>query len=722
MNQANEIISGTVERVIFQSADGGFAVFVLVTPSFSTTVRGHIPSVREGQEVDVEGAWTVHQKFGKQFFAERCLQRMPTSLSGLKKYLGSGVIKGIGKAYGEKLVDYFGDRILEIIENEPHRLHEVGGFGERRVAMIVESWKTQRATAQIMVFLQEKGASPAYAAKIYKQYGDSALNVLSDNPYRLANDVWGIGFSIADSIAQNLGFTRTDERRLHAGISFVFSAAAAQGHLYVEKSKLWEKACPMLELSEDEIPLLEKAYDILLAQGHVISLHDKEVEYRGLMAHYKTEKAVAENCTRLLSTPSPHRLDLEAMYNTLRIPRPTEIALNEDQQKGVMTALSHKVSIITGGPGTGKTTLVRKLLSLLEKENLNVKLCAPTGRASKRLMESTGHFALTIHRLLEFDPANKRFSKDEYNTLKVDVLIVDEVSMVDIFLAHSLLQALPSSAHLVMIGDSDQLPSVGPGNVLRDLLESKAIPSVRLTEIFRQAQSSLIIVNAHRINKGEFPLSPSASPETTPDFIFLKETEAQNIPTHLKRLFSGEIKRRGFSPLDVHVLAPMNRGIAGTQTLNLFLQSLIYPAERPSIAFRGTNFHPGDKVMQIRNNYDKNVFNGDIGFVKEVDTTEQMLIVEYGERPVEYEISELDELILAYATTIHKSQGSEYPVVIIPLFMQHFILLQRNLLYTALTRAQKLCILMGEPRAIAMAIKKVDATSRITFLQSMLSL
>ncbi len=570
-----------------------------------------------------------------------------------------------------------------------------------------------------MVFLQDKGASPAYAAKIYRQYGDSALNVLSANPYRLASEVWGIGFTIADSIAQNLGFTHTDERRLHAGISFVFSAAAAQGHLYVEKQKLWEKACPMLELSADEVPLLEKAYDILLAQGHVISLREGDLEYRGLVAHYKTEMSVAEHCNRLLRTPSQHLQDLESLYKKLRIPSAHELALNEDQQKGIMTALSHKISIITGGPGTGKTTLVKKLLSLLEQERLNFKLCAPTGRASKRLMESTGQFALTIHRLLEFDPATKSFSRNEYNTLKVDFLIVDEVSMVDIFLAHSLLQALPSSAHIVMIGDSDQLPSVGPGNVLRDFLESGAIPSVRLTEIFRQAQSSLIVVNAHRVNSGEFPLSASALPDSNPDFIFIKETEPQNISAHLKRLLEGEIKRRGFSPLDVHVLAPMNRGIAGTQTLNLFLQSLIYPESRPSIAFRGTEFHPGDKVMQIRNNYDKNVFNGDIGLIKAVETEGQMLTVGFGDRMVEYDLSDLDELVLAYATTIHKSQGSEYPVVIIPIFMQHFILLQRNLLYTALTRAQKLCILIGEPRAIAMAIKKEDATKRITFLKSM---
>jgi len=718
VEQQTEILSGAVERIIFQSADGDFVVFVLIASTLSTTVRGSLPTIREGQDIEVEGSWTTHPKFGKQFLATRCHQKIPTTLTGLTKYLASGVIRGIGEVYAEKLVQHFGDNILQIIEHEPHRLKEVGGFAEKRIALITESWKTQRATAQIMVFLQDKGVSPAYANKIFKYYGTSALSVLQENPYRLADEVWGIGFTTADAIAKNLGFTKADIRRLTAGISYVFSTASAQGHLYVERTKLWDKAAPILTLDAEEAPLFEQAFTLLLSQGKVVSIPFEGLEYRGLATNYETEQSLVEHLDRLLKTPSPKTFDNAQLYQELRAPKPGELDLHEGQQQGIMTALSNKVAIITGGPGTGKTTLVKKLISFLERERVTIKLAAPTGRAAKRLMESTGHFATTLHRLLEFDPANGRFVHNARNTLKVDFLIVDEVSMVDLFLAHALIQALPSTAHLVLIGDCNQLPSVGPGNILRDLIESDKIPNVMLTEIFRQARSSLIVVNAHRINHGEFPTT--TDPEATlKDFVFIKETEPENLQGHIKRAFE-ECKRRGFPPSSIQLLTPMNRGIAGTQVLNAFLQSYLHPEHRPMLTNFGTKYHQGDRVMQIRNNYDKNVFNGDIGSIFSIDLESQILEVKFGERVVPYDASELDELVLAYATTIHKSQGSEYPVAIIPLFMQHFMLLQRNLLYTAITRAKKLCILIGEPRAIAMTIKKEDAHKRMTFLKSMI--
>lgn len=718
MEQQTEILSGAVERIIFQSIDGDFVVFVLTASTLSTTVRGYIPAIREGQDVEVEGSWTTHPKFGKQFLATRCHQKIPTTISGLTKYLASGVIRGIGEVYAEKLVRHFGDKILQIIEHEPTRLKELGGFGEKRIALITESWKTQRETAQIMVFLQDKGVSPAYANKIFKHYGISALSIIQENPYRLADEVWGIGFTTADAIAKNLGFTKTDIRRLTAGICHVFSTASAQGHLYVERTKLWEKAAPLLELEQEEISLFEQAFTILFSQGKVVSIQFEGFEYRGLASHYETERSLVHHLQRIICTPSQKTFDKNQLYQELRAPQKDELSLHEGQQQGIMTALSNKISIITGGPGTGKTTLVKKLISFLTSERMTIKLAAPTGRAAKRLMESTGHFATTLHRLLEFDHSNGRFVYNAQNTLKVDFLIVDEFSMVDLFLAHSLIQALPSTVHLVLIGDCNQLPSVGPGNVLRDFIESEKIPNVMLTEIFRQARSSLIVINAHRINHGEFPTT--SDPEATQkDFIFIKETEPQNLQGHIKRMFE-ECKKRGFPPASIQLLTPMNRGIAGTQTINSFLQSYLHPEQRPALTHFGTKYHLYDRVMQIRNNYDKNVFNGDIGLIQQVDLDTQTIEVAFGERTISYDASELDELVLAYATTIHKSQGSEYPVAIIPLFMQHFMLLQRNLLYTAITRAKKLCILIGEPRAIAMTIKKEDAHKRITFLKSMI--
>lgn len=682
------------------------------------TVKGYLTSICAGQDIDLAGNWTTHEKFGKQFLAQSCTLRLPTSINGLKKYLGSGLIRGIGKVFAERIVNHFGETTLDIIDATPERLYEVEGLGEKKVTSIIEGWKTQKEVARIMVFLQEKGITPAYAIKIYRHYGTEALSVINENPFRLADEVWGIGFSTADTIAKQLGFAHNDPRRIAAGILFILSSATAQGHLYVEINKLAEKAVDLLTLSLEEGTLFNQALENLMGRSKIVRFEELGLVYVGLVIHYQTENALTRHLLRILHMPSFLNIDTRALYERLRVVKPGELELNEKQQRGIMATFSSKITVITGGPGTGKTTLVRKLLTLLDEEHISYKLAAPTGRAAKRLAESTGRFAATIHRMLEFNPANGQFIHNSENTLKTKFLIVDESSMIDLFLAYSLIQAVPSTAHIVFIGDSDQLPSVGPGNILKDLIESERLTCVRLTEIFRQARSSLIVVNAHKVNHGEFPVS--SLPDTKKDFVFIEESTSQNLLARLKGLLGGELSQKGFANNDIQILAPMNRGPAGTQALNTFLQGLLNREPQPHLSFFGTQFKKGDRVMQIRNNYDKFVFNGDIGFITNLDPAEQTVVVSFGEREVEYTSADLDELVLAYATTIHKSQGSEYPVVIIPIFMSHFILLQKNLLYTAITRAQKLCILIGEPRAIAMAIHKKDAQKRVTFLKKML--
>lgn len=713
-----EKLTGTVERFLFQSPDNGFAVFVIATRQASVTAKGYVPNVQKGQEVELEGSWVFHKKFGKQFHAEKCISRLPKSLIGLKKYLGSGLIKGIGKVYAEKIVDYFGAEVLDIIDKQPERLREVGGIGEKRLEVIIDAWKDQREIANIMVFLQEKNVSPAYAAKIYKKYGQNSIAVLNENPYRIADEIWGIGFKMADTIAQNLGFAHDSPQRLAAGIIFALTTATSQGHLYVELENLREKTIELLDLTANEKPLLKNAFHNL-HNKEKIKLISKNKHYIGLTKHYYSELGVAKRLAELIRQPSPLKFNIDTIYDTLRNPDPQEIPLNEKQQKGVLAALQNKVTIITGGPGTGKTTLIKKLLNTLDSKGVQYKLAAPTGRAAKRIMEGTGRYAATIHRLLEFDVSTMSFVHNENNALKLDILIIDEASMIDIFLAYSIVRALPLNAHLILIGDTDQLPSVGPGNLLKDLIASNTIASVQLTEIFRQAQDSLIIVNAHKVNHGEFPVS--FLPEARRDFKFIKDANPENIETHIKRALFIEAPKMGINPAETQILVPMNRGAAGTQNLNYILQQLLNPSLKPSLMRAGVTYKEGDKVMQIRNNYDKKVFNGDIGIIESINQQEKELKVLFGEKIIDYSANEMDELVLAYATTIHKSQGSEYPAIIVPIFMQHFTLLQRNLLYTAITRAKKLCILVGEPRAIAMAIKNNNITKRVTFLQDFIS-
>lgn len=719
-----EEITGTIDRFLFQSAENGFTVFVLHTRGTNTvTARGHLPNAQPGQHVNLRGAWVHHPKFGKQFNVATCTLIEPTTTEGLKKYLGSGMIKGIGKVYAEKLVNHFDTDVLRIIDEEPKRLSTVPGIGKKRAEQIVAGWEQQKDVSSIMLFLQEHGVSPAYASKIYKQYRHEAIAVLKENPYRLAEEIWGVGFKMADAIAQTLGFARTSVNRAKAGICFLIGQAVSNGHLYCVVDELKKQTFELLELDAQEHELVVKqALYALHEQEKLRLISHNEKHYVTLARYYFSEFGVSRRILELLKRPACLPINANAVYEKLRNTQQSKIALNEDQQRGIMAALQNKITIITGGPGTGKTTLIRALLDVLDAHHVSYKLAAPTGRAAKRMYEGTGRHAETLHRLLSFDMGSMGFAHNERNALKLDVLIVDEASMIDIFLANAILKALPLDAHLILIGDTDQLPSVGAGNVLHDLIASEIIATVRLTHIFRQAQNSLIVVNAHRVNTGEFPSARTENPLAKKDFIYFKEEIPENTMAHITHIFAQVLPKHGIAPSDAMLLSPMNRGNAGTFQLNHAVQQLVNPAtDGPALAVGGYTFRVGDRVMQIRNNYDKNIFNGDIGGVESVDQAERKLTVLFGKQSIEYESSELDELVLAYAISIHKSQGSEYPAVIVPLFTQHFMLLQRNLVYTAITRAQKLCILIGQARAIAMAVKNNKGSGRVTFLKAFLT-
>ena len=746
MSTELETLTGTIDKFYFQNAANGYAVFVLQAqaPKVAVTVTGFFSNIHAGQHVRVTGKWIYHAKFGKQFEAQYCFTELPATVLGLKKYLSSGLIKGIGPAYADKLIAYFGADIITVIEKNPKRLLEVDGIGEKRVEKIVASWHEQKDISHLMMFLQERGITPALAARIYKHYKQQAIELIQENPYRLADEVWGIGFKTADEVAQKLGFATHCPHRLEAGIVHCITLATQQGHLYLEHQDLLKKTAVLLELTptsienadqdtqsvqvpkttqdniQDPLELLQTALTRLLEKDKLKMLEYSGASYCTLSAFYASEKGIAHRIETLLSQPSKFSFNSTTIATRLFTTYSDEVTLNEDQQGGVLSCFYNKITIITGGPGTGKTTLIKKLLILLDFEQVNYKLAAPTGRAAKRIIEGTGRPAVTVHRLLEYDSATASFIYNERNTLKVDFLIIDEASMLDVFLAYAIFKALPPTAHLVLIGDVDQLPSVGPGNVLSDLIQSKKITCIRLTQIFRQAQGSLITLNAHRINNGEFPLSTQHNTRT--DFIFIKEDNPEALGDILKKLFFIELTKHGMSPEHAMVLTPMHRGAAGTIALNHILQGMLNPHYTYEQAtYAGTIFKRGDKVMQIRNNYEKQVYNGDVGIIDSVDLADKLLMVNYGDqRFVAYEFEELNELVLAYAISIHKSQGSEYPAIIVPLFMQHFLLLQRNLIYTALTRAKRLCIFVGQSRALAVALRNTKGTERTTFLQKFL--
>ncbi len=710
-----ETLSGSVERVTFHSEESGFCVLrvkVREQQDF-VTVTGSAASIAPGEYIECQGSWFNDKNYGLQFKSNHLTVIPPSTLEGIEKYLGSGMIKGIGPHFAKKLVTAFGDQVFDVIEETPERLLSLPGIGQKRKDRVVAAWAEQKVIREIMVFLQSYGVGTSRAVRIYKTYGNDAVAKVSENPYRLALDIYGIGFKTADTIAQKLGIPKDSLIRAQAGVRHVLQELSGEGHCACEKEKLIETASKLLEISAE---LSATAIDTEVQEGNVIAEQMEAGLLLYLAALHKAEVGVASHLIRLLGGVVPWST-IDAVKAIPWVEEKACIQLSQSQKMAVELALQNKVLVITGGPGVGKTTLVNSILRIIRAKEANILLCAPTGRAAKRLSESTGLEAKTIHRLLEFDPKQFGFKRNRENPLQADIVVVDEASMIDIVLMNQLLKAIPDTAALLLVGDVDQLPSVGPGAVLSDIIASGVIPVVRLTEIFRQAEASQIIVNAHRINSGKMPAQTQKQEELS-DFYFIPAETPEEISDKLMQVVCSRIPARfKLDALkDVQVLTPMNRGGLGTRSLNIELQKRLNTNGGQQVTKFGWSYGAGDKVIQTVNNYDKEVFNGDIGTITHVDLEESELIIEFDDRAVTYDLSELDEISLAYATSIHKSQGSEYPAVVIPLSTQHFMMLERNLLYTGVTRGKQLVVIIGQPKALAMAVKNRRSTRRVTAL------
>lgn len=701
-----------VERITFQSPETGYTVLKARVKDYTELVAvvGNLLDANVGSVLLVEGSWKVDSRYGRQFMAESWEETMPATVYGIEKYLGSGLIKGVGPKFAQRIVRMFGTETIDVIEDDIDRLRQVEGIGSKRISMIKESWQKQKEVKNIMLFLQSNGVSTAYAAKIYKEYGNTAIDKVKENPFRLADDIWGIGFRTADTIAAKLGFGKESFLRLRSGILYTMSALADEGHVYAERSQLAGKA---VELLEADIANVQMILDNMLQAEELILEEDAIF----LPAFNYAEKGTAHKLIQLVEDVSGFdSLRPEQQVDVASLEKKLGIQYDEVQAQAVQEAARSKVMVLTGGPGTGKTTTVQGIIAAYGQMGLRILLAAPTGRAAKRMSEATGLPAKTIHRLLECKPP-EGYQRNEENPLEGDVLIVDECSMIDIILMNSLLKALPRNMRLVLVGDIDQLPSVGAGNVLRDIIDSGRFPVIRLTRIFRQAQQSRIITNAHRINKGEFP---DISNGRNTDFFFINNEEPEAAVQEIVALVSSKLPRYyGVKPSEVQVLTPMQRGLLGGTNLNQTLQAALNP-EGEGLRRGGFIFRLYDKVMQVKNNYDKEVFNGDIGRITAVDLQERTLQVMFDGRVIEYDVSELDELVHAYATTIHKAQGSEYPIVVMPILMTHFVMLQRNLLYTGITRAKKVLVLIGSKKALAYAVHNVTVSQRNTKLKERL--
>ena len=734
-----------VERITYQNPQNGYSVIKCRAKGFQelVTVVGEMPDVHVGSVLSLGGFWKVDAKYGRQFTVQTFEETLPATVYGMEKYLGSGLIKGIGPKYAQKIVRQFGKDTLDMIEERPEELLKVPGIGSVRVERIKKSWQEQKEIRNIMVFLQGHDVSTSHATKIFKTYGNESIQIVQENPYRLADDIWGIGFRTADTIAEKMGFDHEKYVRLRSGILYTLNRLSEEGHCYAERDQLIQKGTELLSVEEG---LLQMTLDEMIRQKDVIT-EALPVQGRGSPAEtlpetpspdpgltalsmtdpeqtagraiylppfFFSETGTARRLRALMDGPGGAAMDTAGLAE--RISRRTGMVYDEIQMQAILQAVRSKILILTGGPGTGKTTTTLGIITAFRETGARILLAAPTGRAAKRLSESTGMEAKTIHRLLETKPP-EGYQRNEENPLQGDVLIVDECSMIDIMLMYNLLKAVPDSMRLILVGDVDQLPSVGPGNVLRDMIESGCFPVIRLTRIFRQARESRIILNAHRINAGKMP---DLSNGRYTDFFFMQQEDPEAALATIVDLVRSKLSSYYKVPsIEIQVLTPMQRGVIGAANLNQALQEAVNPGGS-GLKRSGYLYRTGDKVMQIRNNYDKEVFNGDIGFIQSIDMEEKTLTVSFDGRSVDYDATELDELVLAYATTIHKAQGAEFPIVVMPVMMNHFVMLQRNLIYTGVTRAKRILVLVGTRKALAYAVQHMTVDQRNTMLRERL--
>jgi exodeoxyribonuclease V alpha subunit len=726
MNQQPEELQGVVERLTYYSETSGYAIARVKAPRTSEliTITGNFANIQAGQTLQLTGIWRDHPKYGPQFQVTHYRETKPATITGIEKYLGSGLIKGVGPVTAKRIVAHFGLETLNVIEHEIERLAEVPGIAQKRVRLIQAAWIAQKAIKEVMLFLQGHGVSTTYAVKIYKQYGDQSIATVTQNPYQLATDVYGIGFVTADAIARNLGVAPDSEFRYRSGILHVLGEAAEEGHCFLPQTELVNRIVKRLAIADHQpkpdqveflIEQMAKAGELVKTEEPIAVL--SEFGYYA-PPFYGAEQKLADRLQELLDTPiqvDPQRV--QAWID--RFVTKTQMALSEQQRQAVEMAAQERVLILTGGPGTGKTTVTRAIVALWKAMGKTIALAAPTGRAAQRLTEMTRQEAKTIHRLLEFDPRTMKFKRQPDNPIPAEAIVVDEASMLDLFLANSLIKAVPLTAQLLLVGDIDQLPSVGPGAVLSDLLASGQIPVVRLTQVFRQAQMSQIVRNAHRINQGQMPQLDSVSAEPQSDCLWLGAPEPEAGVQAIRDLITEFVPQLGFDVRqDLQVLCPMTRGEVGTRHLNQVLQQLINPpaAGKSELVRGGMTLRVGDRVIQQVNDYNREVFNGDLGRITAIDLEQQEITVQFADRLVTYDYADLNEITLAYSITIHRSQGSEFPIVILPIYMQHYLMLTRNLIYTGLTRARKLAILVGPQKAIALSVRQVKDQQRYTLL------
>ncbi|MBN1615470.1 MAG: ATP-dependent RecD-like DNA helicase [Deltaproteobacteria bacterium] len=716
-------LRGQIERITYSNEENGYTVARVRVAGRKglVTVTGNLFNPAPGEVIDMQGRWSSHPRYGEQFEIAVYRSSIPASVQGMERYLGSGLIKGIGPVMAKRIVKNFREKTFDIIEGDITRLAEVDGIGEKRIEMIRKAWEEQKQIRSVMIFLQTHGVSTAYAVKIFRQYGDAAIHVVQENPYRLAADIFGIGFLTADKIAEKLGFARDSQLRAEEGVLYVLNELADDGHVYYPRELLLDKCVEMLGIdlgvvaaaldviSRDKRIVIEEVPDTCAAEGKAVYL----------APFYLSETSVAARLKILINTaPSLRKIDAEKAIRWVQ--EKLLITLAVRQIEAIRSAGRHKVLVITGGPGTGKTTIISAILRIFSAARAGILLAAPTGRAAKRMTEATGWEAKTIHRMLEYSFQKGGFQRNDDHPLDCNLMIVDEASMIDTVLMHHLLKAIPPEATLILVGDVNQLPSVGAGNVLKDIIDSGSVAVIELNEIFRQSRQSSIVVNAHRINQGEMPWYRASGGQE--DFYFIEQEEPERVLQVILDLVKNRIPRRfGFDPIDgIQVLTPMHKGQVGAGNLNVELQKVLNPGREGPLR-GGRSFRVGDKVMQIRNNYGKDVFNGDIGRIVRFDDELQELTVSFDGRRVEYDYKELDEIVLAYACSVHKAQGSEYQAVVMPVLTQHYVLLQRNLLYTGVTRGKKLVVLIGTKRALAIAVRNDKTQKRYTLLRQRLT-